>query len=62
LLRTTAPIRITFLPTAQTITMADEAAACFSLKMMTGGILTLFKQEMVTGLWLEDRVIAHLQL
>jgi hypothetical protein len=24
--------------------MADEAAACFSLKMMTGGILTLFKK------------------
>jgi hypothetical protein len=32
-----APLRITFLPTAQTITMADEAAACFSLKMMTVG-------------------------
>jgi hypothetical protein len=44
LLHATVPLRITFLATAPTITMADEAAAapvtlCVSLKVMTGGIL-----------------------
>jgi hypothetical protein len=70
-LHATAPLRITFLATAPTITMADEAAAAaaaaapvtlwFSLKVMTGGILLDLVQEMV-ACWPVERVIAHLQL
>jgi hypothetical protein len=70
-----APLCITFFPTAPTITMADEATAaapaapaapapvtlCFSLKVMTGGILLDLVQEMV-ACWPVERVIVHLQL